>query len=184
MSFDPRSNAQIERIATDFLRRVSPRSLRLPLKLDVLDIFERLEDAPFNLNPGVKDLAPGVEGMTYSDGRIEITEATYRGLVRGEGRPRFTVMHEIAHAIMHMKQMLKMPFVETQVLQRRSLKPFEDPEWQANVFASAALMPAEMVRLIASRNNWPVARPDEVVSVFGVSLPAAEVRLKKLGLLK
>ena len=42
------------------------------------------------------------EGMTFTEAhKILIRESVYEGACNGEGRARFTVMHEIGHLILH-----------------------------------------------------------------------------------
>jgi Zn-dependent peptidase ImmA (M78 family) len=68
---------------------------------------------------------------------------------------------------------------ELVVYRRQIVKPYRDPEWQANTFSSALLMPAQMVRLLASKEHR-LLLPGTMTEEFGVSFQAAEVRLKVL----
>ena len=52
----------------------------------------------------------------------------------------------------------------------QKLKPFEDPEWQANTFASELLMPPYLIAGMTKR---------DVMRECGVSEKAAMVALKK-----
>ncbi len=54
------------------------------------------------------------------------------------------------------------------------VKPYMDPEWQANRFASAFLMPRHLVPKYRSIS--------EIMNEFGVTKLAAEVRVKILNL--
>ena len=64
-----------------------------------LHTFECLDE--IGLTPGVDELSDGVEGITWPDGRVMLSEKTYCDAVDGNGRARFTVAHEIAHALHH-----------------------------------------------------------------------------------
>lgn len=173
----PMSRVEIERDATLITVKFQPDLLRKPGCFPVLKLFDALRDQ-YDLDPGVEELSDGVEGMTFPDGRVLLSEETYRGAHEGHGRPRFTVLHECYHGIRHREQIRKalIDAGELVVYRRQSIKPFRDPEWQANAFAGAMLMPEQMVRLLASRERrllLPTAMADE----FGVSIQAAEVRL-------
>lgn len=51
---------------------------------------------------------------------------------------------------------------------------YRDPEWQANAFAGALLMPKRHVVGLRSVRD--------VCQIFGVTQPAAEVRMRVLGI--
>lgn len=97
---------------------------------------------------------------------LMLREDVYDGMIDEVGRDRFTVVHETGHALLHSRVTLNRV--------REKPKPYECPEWQANTFASALLMPEDHVRSMRSVR--------EMAAVFGVSLDAAEVRLRKLNM--
>jgi Zn-dependent peptidase ImmA (M78 family) len=133
------------------------------------------------LDPGVEELSDGVEGMTFPDGRVILSEETYRGAHDGLGRPRFTVVHECYHGIRHREQIRRalIDSGELVLCRRQIVKPFRDPEWQANAFSGALLMPAPMVRMLAAKQSRSLL-PATMREEFGVSTQAAEVRLQVL----
>lgn len=178
----PMSRAEIEQHATIIIRRFDPRLLRTPGHFPVLRLFDALSDE-YELDPGVEELSDGVEGMTFPDGRVLLSEETYRGAHAGLGRPRFTVPHECYHGIKHREQIRRAlsDTGELVVYRRQIVKPYRDPEWQANAFSGALLMPAPMVRLLAEGEHRLVLSR-RMAEEFGVSLQAAEVRLKVLGM--
>ncbi|UYW25891.1 ImmA/IrrE family metallo-endopeptidase [Methylorubrum extorquens] len=103
-----------------------------------------------------------------STGELALREDVYDGICMGRGRDRFTACHEVGHFIMHGAGALN------RVRDGQKVQIFRCPEWQANEFASALLMPERMVRdcrLIS-----------EVVERFGVSFDAADVRVRKLSM--
>lgn len=69
---------------------------------------------------------------------IKIRPEVYEAAHAGDGRARLTVLHECGHVLLHRK---------VSALNRESaprgvdLRPFENSEWQANVFAAEVLMP-------------------------------------------
>ena len=176
----PLSRAAIEREAHILTKRFFPEVLREPGRFPVLELFDLLSD-PFGLEPGVEDLSPGVEGATFPDGRVLVSEETYRKAAEGLGRARFTIVHEAYHGIRHRRQIARR-LIDTGKLvlhRRQTIPPFQDPEWQADAFASAILMPATMVDVVldgVSRNYWRRA----VADCFGVSPGTAGARLRVL----
>lgn len=104
-------------------------------------------------------------GRTFPDeSLIKIREDVYEGAVNGVGRDRMTIMHEIGHLFLHEQSVVSFA-------RNGSLKPFEDPEWQADCFAGEFLMPASMIKDMAI---------DEIKSKYKVSSTAAETQKKKL----
>ena len=89
----------------------------------------------------------------------------------GELRDRFTIAHELGHYFLHSKQ------GSTQIAAARL--DSDRPEWEANWFAAAFLMPESKVRDAWNRfgkNSFLCA------ASFLVSTEAFEVRKKSLGL--
>lgn len=180
------STKEVEALALNIVKWHSPHCLHEPQRLDCIEIWERLgdDDSPYKgLSPKVEILPPGVEGRTWPDGRIILAQTTYEAALEGDGRARFTVMHEVMHAIRHIAQLRKMKgrFQSERgiLLNRNDLKPYLDPEWQANAFASASLMPASMVLRVTHGLNRHTSI-ERVSNVFGVSRSAAEYRLNTI----
>lgn len=98
---------------------------------------------------------------------LMVREDVYDGLVAGVGRDRFTVCHEIGHAVLH-------PQTLNRVRPGQTARPFENPEWQADNFSGSLLMPRHMMLIMGSIS--------EIVGEFGVSEDAAKVRARILGL--
>ncbi|HEY1191896.1 MAG TPA: ImmA/IrrE family metallo-endopeptidase [Gemmata sp.] len=182
----PLSRADIEQEATAITQRCYPHLLTSPGAFPIVRFFEFILPDMFDLETGVCDLGDDIEGMAFPDGRVFVSEETYRAACRNDGRPRMTMAHESYHGIRHCSQ-LKTQLVHTGglVLYRRpSIPAYRDPEWQANVFASALLMPAVAIRKIVEAGNLATwERATVIASQFQVSLKAAEVRLKTLKLL-
>jgi hypothetical protein len=84
-------------------------------------------------------------------------------------RDQFTLAHELGHYFLHSKQ------GEIPLIVRRSGEN-ERVEWEANWFAAAFLMPADLFK-----EKWQEYQSvDEMASVFGVSADAVRVRKKVL----
>ncbi|VTT97600.1 Marine sediment metagenome DNA, contig: S01H1_L05206 OS=marine sediment metagenome GN=S01H1_13610 PE=4 SV=1: DUF955 [Gemmataceae bacterium] len=131
------------------------------------------------------DLGPGIEGLAFPDGRILVSEETYTSAVRNLGRARMTLAHESYHGIRHCRQ-LRQQLVHRDgrlVLARRgSIPPYRDPEWQANTFAAALLMPADAVRQLFQEYQDREQLIRAITNRMLVSRQAAEIRVQQLGL--
>lgn len=179
----PMSRLQIEQLAEAVLEQYMPESLLEPGRIDVLHVFEYVLGEIFHLDVGVEELAVGVEGITWPDGRVLVSPETYEGVCQDRGRPRFTMAHECCHGLYHARQIRHalIDVGELVLYRRPSVVAYRDPEWQANAFAAALLMPKPMVRAIAG--DGPIHRKiRRVADKFFVSPPAANIRLKHLGL--
>jgi len=102
-------------------------------------------------------------------GELSLRSDVYDGLCEGNGRDRFTACHEMGHYFLHRSTLNRAPAV-------KQIPIYRDPEWQANAFAAAVLMPRQHFRHDYGGSIRAVA------AEFGVSLEAAKLRVKKLGL--
>jgi len=148
----------------------------------ILDIIEFALPEHFGIDYGVSDrLPPGVEATTVprgSRGRPEIlfNEAVFVRLCDHHRRFRFTASHEIAHALIHISQ-IEAQFVHGNIpvlYRRQQLRPYEDPEWQADQFAAALLMPTRAVMALVDTVGADIS---EVADTFKVSHTAAGKRI-------
>jgi hypothetical protein len=179
----PCSKRDLEVHANGLITKYFPYLLSKPGEFPILDFFEHILPRDYSLDTGVELLSDGVEGITWPDGRVLVSEETYRAAARRNGRARFTIAHEACHGIRHRTQ-IKRALVDTGqlVLHRRAdIECFRDPEWQANYFAGALLMPESMVRKLSAEEPR-MFLPLTMTDIFGVSEKAAEVRLAKLGI--
>lgn len=102
-------------------------------------------------------------------GHIRIKESVYKGAINGQGRDRFTIAHEIGHALLLWHFGIKF----TRVSQIHPKIPaYEDPEWHASCFAGELLMDNRLIFKMTLK---------EISQKCGVSLNAAEIQLKKVG---
>ncbi|MDO5748982.1 MAG: ImmA/IrrE family metallo-endopeptidase [Planctomycetia bacterium] len=105
-------------------------------------------------------------GETYpSKNLIRIREDVYLGAVNGCGRDRLTIAHEIGHLFMHEDDSIAL----CKLGPNEKLRPFEDPEWQANAFGGELLASTYLIK------GMSVA---EVSKQCGVSMDAARVQLR------
>lgn len=160
-----RKPKQIERLATTVREHLGiPLDARISLApvLELLDFL--FEDAYFEvLEPG--EMA-GAEGRTSAwEPVISLSAGTYAGLLKADGRARMTVAHELGHLLMHCRRPASL---------NRTTKydALCDPEWQAESFAAALLMPRKA--FLKTRTV------EEAMRTFGVTRGAAMVRARKL----
>lgn len=105
------------------------------------------------------------EGLTFpTKKKIDIREDVYKAACRGDGRARFTIMHEIGHLILHNSN--KVALCRLSVDEK--LRAFENPEWQADNFAAEFLMDKDLVLGM---------NPLEISKECGVSRGAAQARI-------
>jgi len=184
------SRLDIERKAIDFLFQYDRQSLEVDQ--DPVDV-EKLLDCSMYLESGyMMELVPdqnmygNVEAMTsFSDRVIEIRESDFNAL-QSPGRARFTVCHEIGHALLHTDQLENITIEESRSLklcrQKEDIPSYRSADWQAEAFASALLMPAPTAITIfkeMSAEGWAdVMIVQAFIERFKVSWKAAEVRLK------
>jgi hypothetical protein len=143
-------------------------------------VLEFLEISLPNVLPGfdyviTDDMPHGMEACAFPDGCtehldgpfIKISGQVYEAAYRGEGRARFTILHECGHVLLHRKVA-----VHHRAPVGADLKPFENSEWQANTFAAELLMPPDSFATCRSL--------DEFLDRMGVSGQAALVQGRKL----
>ena len=107
-------------------------------------------------------------GETYpSKNLIRIREDIYLRAAAGEGRDRLTVAHEVGHLFLHEDDAIALCRLEP----GEKLKPYEDPEWQADAFGG---------ELLASSYLIVGMSQSEVERKCGVSSAAARVQLNSI----
>lgn len=183
----PLSKDKIEQVAEAILSEFDPGMLAEPKALDVLSLIDPFLMKKYGWSLDVReDLAAGTLGLADpKEKTISLSQESYERLAKGDGRSRFSGCHEFGHVALHRAQMrFRMITMtsETEALyrtERSNLKPFEDPEWQADYLAGCLLMPRKAVFTL-SKNTSKHELVEKMIRVFQVSKHAAEVRLKKL----
>ena len=146
-------------------------------ELTRIDIIKVLEFALPLVVPNFSYVIRAIEDMDYPDKHaycipdkniIVIREDIYERAVKGEGRDRFTIAHEIAHLLLHKNEAM----ILTRVYNNETIKTFENPEWQADAFAGELLCPARATRTMTVQ---------AAADFYGVSLDAARNQKKKGG---
>jgi len=106
--------------------------------------------------------------MIPSQNLIKIREDVYANALKGQGRDRFTITHELGHYILHRN--LGLAFRT----KPRPLAIYQSIEWQADCFAGELLVDSRLINAGTSMNH--------VAQLFGVSTQAAEYQLRQLKL--
>ena len=160
----PCSRLDLRMLAQEFRRKIN-------LKGSFLDVIGLLDLLP-NLFPGKNIAYDVMDDITWDkklnknahafyrlDKRIiYIRESIFERACQGKGRDRFTIAHEIAHAML---------LDEAKINFNRysgKLPCYKDPEWQANCLAGELLIPYELCKDMSV---------DEIVKKCGVSYEAA-----------
>ncbi len=166
--------------------RVTPKS-RDAIEFEALVVrkaFSRGTNLYFPLMPMFElelcKLIPGFFWDIRDDGSLEdtaraltcpesktilIENSVYEGAVKGVGKDRMTIAHEIGHLLLHQST----PYAKK--YDPNPIKVYENSEWQADVFAGELLAP---IRLIHGKGVMEIAED------FGVSPSAAKAQLRAL----
>ena len=189
MEFNQLSHNDIEKEAKQFLATFfadsdTPHVLPIPIESiaeHYLGYDIEISDEGVFANPMV------LGGIIFNEKKIMVNAATEAH----EGRYSFTLAHEIGHHVLH-KAIFEAAHNEQMVCREDANKPIE--ERQADHFAGALLMPAEIVKqlyrdLKIPKRNYSgkamkaVARRVMTAGGFSnVSNQAMIVRLRQLGL--
>jgi hypothetical protein len=178
------SYAKIEAVSGSILARHSPRTMTGEQPFDVMKYIDGPLEEEYKVDFSVQDLGPAVEGK-LENRTLVLNTPVYEGLIQGRPRHRFTGAHEVGHAVLHAGQLAAMQDSAKGAIalfRPNDIPAYENPEWQANAFASSILMPASGVQAIISRNAW-IGIPYAAMAIalrFRVSNEAAEIRIKNL----
>lgn len=134
--------------------------------VDIFALAARLK-LPVRPEAMEDDMSGFLEG---TGGRWRIGYNAYHNIVR----QRFTVAHEIAHYVLHRSQQAR--FDDTTFARRSTTR--DAMEREADEFAAALLMPADLVKQAVAAN---IKSLNELASKFRVSSLAMKFRLQKLG---
>lgn len=166
-----RSKAQIQELAEKMWEIFSPIIPTGSVYFPITQILEWAacptgdEEPLFDLEIVPDDKLPG-EYARYTPGNntMAIRESVYIRAAKENPRDRFTLAHEFGHYLMHRHQAYSF------ARQQSDIPAYQDPEWQANTFASMLLMPRKLI------DGMTV---EEVMERCGTSRQAAQIALKK-----
>lgn len=170
----------------------------------IMDLYKSLTGGPKLIIPLNNSLRVWADAFDLAEGSNVEGETTYRADRRllqvrlrsdvwqlaeaGNPRARFSAAHELGHAILHHEKLVEGAgarlFRDGSIIPSQALRPgqkiYQSPEWQANSWASALLMPSEAVTArIRKLGDWD-DEDAEIATAFGVSISAARVRLANL----
>ncbi|MCL4672435.1 MAG: ImmA/IrrE family metallo-endopeptidase [Sphingomonadaceae bacterium] len=155
----PRTRRQIEAIANAVREHLGIRSGGRIAMQPILEfaLDDLVEGAYYDI---VNDAElGGAEGMTRGTEPVILLSAScYMRLGRSDNRARMTVAHELGHLLLHSGRHV---FHFEEPLN----DPRFDPEWQADEFAAALLMPREAFSQMKT--------VQQAMATFGVSKAAA-----------
>ncbi|MDO4478840.1 MAG: ImmA/IrrE family metallo-endopeptidase [Lachnospiraceae bacterium] len=136
----------------------------LPFVENILPIL--IPDFQFEVAPSIE--MGNKHGETYpSKNLIRIREDVYLRAAVGEGRDRLTIAHEVGHLFMHEDDSIAL----CRLAPTEKLKPYEDPEWQADAFGGELLASSYLIKGM---------NPLAISINCGVSISAARVQLRSL----
>ncbi len=188
---NPLGVVAIAELGRCFLEQLAPEVLAAPQRLDVLDLVDtRLPKFGIHVCPASREEIGDRAGATDPHGSEEVTilvsEEVWNQLEEPAPRSyyaRSTVCHEIGHAVIHVPA-LRRRLLLTNVLartQRKRLRAYEDPEWQAWAFSGAILMPTVTLLMLQAQHGG--LDPELVSQTFEVSTGMASSHLKRLKLI-
>lgn len=173
------SRDQIEREALALVQEFCPELLREPGPFPMEEFLDTglkpITGFEFYVS---EELGAAVDGLTSPlDKELILSAATFDQLPTG-GRALFTAAHEVGHVLLHADQVRERfaNGLDTVLHRKANLKAYEDPEWQANTFAAALLMPLPAVQKLMRLGE----SIGDVANIFKVSHSAAQIRVEKL----
>lgn len=122
------------------------------------------QSSPLSLEVVEDNTLPNAEAMTFPDGTIKVRESVYESALKNDGRSRFTLAHELFHALVHCKQFAFCRQINNET------KIYQNSEWQADMFAGHLLFPDELVK---EYENLP---EEEVTVKLGISKTVTRIR--------
>lgn len=120
---------------------------------------------------------------------VELRNDVWRRAQDGEGRSRFTAAHELGHALLHTKLLVEnsgkffREFLRTASEKLpEDVAIYESPDYQANSWAGAFLLPVEAVRAYLRRKRKANEETsiEQIARDFDVSVQAARIRIEKM----
>lgn len=163
---EPLSNDKIDEIAFNLRRAVGfDKMLYFPI-VDFVELVLPQVDDGFSFS--VEEKRNMIDKYAYYDhtkNEMVVHDDVYDMACAGNGRHRFTIAHELGHYILH-RNGVKM----CRISGNERIAAYLDPEWQANTFASAILMPKHLIRGLTSY---------EISIECGTSSQAAEIAYTK-----
>ncbi|MGO9454598.1 MAG: ImmA/IrrE family metallo-endopeptidase [Candidatus Binataceae bacterium] len=189
IAMPPLSLACLEILGETVVRQFQPAALAAPEPIRVREWIDRLLP-PFGIHvmPASDEELGDRVAATYaagdSESEILVSPWIFDNLA-DEERPHFaraTVIHELAHAILHVPLLRGRWTVSPRSsppprVERSGIPESSDPEWQAWALAGAILMPRRTIVMLPDTSLGSVA------DAFFVSEIFASIRLERLAAL-
>ncbi len=176
----PLSKRDLVELADELLRRLQPAALESPRPVDIVRLVEGDLERVLGVAvyPVKADEIPGSEAST--GGRVILVREDQLDFLHRGGpigwRARATIAHELGHVLLH-REILEETHTlrKTELVPRKELRAYEDPEWQAWTLAQCFLMPMRTVQMLEDR------RAETLSAVYDVSGPFASGYLRRFG---
>lgn len=163
---EPLSSNQIHKIALNIRTLVGlQQSLYFPILEFVESVLPQIDP---NFNFCIEERRNMTDKYAYYDhtkNEMVVRDDVYDMAYANDGRHRFTIAHELGHYILH-RNGTKM----CRISGNERIAVYLDPEWQANTFASAILMPRHLIDGMTAH---------EISRYCGTSAQAADIAYKK-----
>lgn len=141
-------------------------------EIETFPVMEFVEIVLTKIDPSfnyeiVSDAEMGSDQANYSpvSNTMRIRNSVYEGAYNGNGRDRFTVAHELGHYFLHSDVSL------SRADDNINVPAYRNPEWQANTFAAALLMPDHIIKDMG---------PSQIAQRCGTSYSAAAIAYNNL----
>ncbi|UJX40881.1 ImmA/IrrE family metallo-endopeptidase [Desulfovibrio sp. JY] len=170
--------AEVQKSARDLLELVCPERLNSPGPTPVAELFEGGLREVLGVEYRIDDLYDGEAEYDPKKRELTLDEGVYLGLLDENGRDRFTVAHEIGHAHLHGPYYRGVIRGKRKaiVLQRSQVPVYQNPEKQADVYASELLMPSPLVAQMIRDDASLI----DLSRTFKVSHDAARVKQERV----
>ena len=128
------------------------------------------EDFQYNIVPIKEFPAFKHADFDISNTCVNIREDVYYNAVKGCGRDRMTIAHEIAHFLL-----IKIFGVKLNRIHGEQPAVYRDPEWQAKALAGEIMCPAHLIggmnaELVSSKCGVSMAAASFAVNLYRVSI--------------
>ena len=172
----PRSRNDIEKMASRLIKAHYPDLLRVPGAFPIDEFAEFICPEVYGFSIGPSDLLSHIEAVTNPKRKVTFLRPdVYDGLLDGDNRARFTTCHELGHLLLHSN--VDSDFTassQVRFFRKEELPPYRDPEWQADNFAGALLMPLPALDVYIAQYGSEL---NDLARKFHVSTDAAKVRI-------
>lgn len=161
----PLSRHEIERFADHVRHHLGlDECLYVPIIHVVEHILPQIDDTFQMIIQDERDMYGEYANYCPDENALNIRQDVYIAACNDDPRHRFTIAHELGHYFIH-DDVTSFSRCSSQ----KSVPTYRDPEWQANVFGSAFLMPKSLIRGMTAF---------EVAKACKTSLQSAEIALK------